>query len=165
MKEAIKLGSIFIGTKTILATALTRQEYCDYRGWDVPTNEDPTEVVYLVEYLDGGGANDSRHQGYISMSPKEVFEGSYRQNGSLTFGDALVHLKLGRRVARSGWNGKGMWLNQIKSTNYDVGIHSMNGATTLLPYIAMKTVGDELVPWLASQTDMLAEDWYVDFNQ
>ena len=151
----------YIGTKSVLATPMSRAEYCDYRGWELPKNEDPDEPVYLVECTDGGKPNDERHAGYITMSPKEVFDNAYRQNGSLTFGDAIAVLKKGQRVARSGWNGKGMWLNLIGSESYDVGSKSMQGATKLLPYIAMKTVGDELVPWLASQTDVLAEDWVV----
>ena len=66
------------------------------------------------------------------------------------FGFALQMLKVGRKVWREGWNGKGMWLMlQVPDE------HSKMG----LPYIYMKTVQDKLVPWLASQTDMLAEDW------
>ena len=151
----------YIGTKSVLATPMSRAEYCDYRGWALPKNEDPDEPVYLVEYTDGGKPNDERHAGYITMSPKEVFDNAYRQNGQLAFGDAVIALKQGKKVCRSGWNGKGMWLNLIGSESYDVGSKSMQGATKLLPYIAMKTVGDELVPWLASQTDVLAEDWLV----
>ena len=90
----------YIGTKSVLATAMSRAEYCDYRGWEIPKNEDPDEQVYLVEYTDGGKANDERHSGYITMSPKEVFDNAYRQNGSLTFGDALAALKKGQKVAR-----------------------------------------------------------------
>ena len=151
----------FMGTKSVLATPMSREEYCDYRGWKLPENEDGLEPVYLVEYTDGGKPNDERHAGYITMSPKEVFDNAYRQNGQLAFGDAVIALKQGKKVCRSGWNGKGMWLNLIGSESYDVGSKSMQGATKLLPYIAMKTVGDELVPWLASQTDVLAEDWVV----
>ena len=66
------------------------------------------------------------------------------------FGDALAHLRNGRSVARNGWNGKGMWLNlQVPDAN----------SKMTLPYIYMKTADDNRVPWLASQTDMLAEDW------
>lgn len=68
----------------------------------------------------------------------------------MTFGDALVHLKQGGRVSRSGWNGKGMWLELQRPD-----AHSKMS----LPYIYMKTADDKLVPWLASQTDVLAEDW------
>lgn len=173
--------SLFCGTKLIKAVAMTRGEYNKYRGWELPADEQHlvNEAGYLVEYMDGGRANDSRHAGYISWSPADVFNNSYRENGALTFGDALMALKQGHKVCRSGWNGKGMWLTFVKP--YSDAVHSNNtpcfsyrafelpeGANgepkkspTLLPYIAMKTVGDELVPWLASQTDMLAEDWLI----
>lgn len=70
--------------------------------------------------------------------------------GRLNFGDAIQFLKDGRKVAREGWNGKGMWLAlQVPDTNSKMS----------LPYIYMRTVSGDLVPWLASQTDVLAEDW------
>lgn len=70
----------------------------------------------------------------------------------MNFGDALSALKEGKRVSRTGWNGKGMWLElQVPDTH----------SKMTLPYIYMKTVDDNRVPWLASQTDMLAEDWGV----
>ena len=69
----------FIGTKSVLATTMTRGEYNAYRGWTIPENEDPTEQGYLVEYVDGGKPNDDRHKGYISWSPRDVFEQSYHQ--------------------------------------------------------------------------------------
>lgn len=66
------------------------------------------------------------------------------------FGTALLYLRDGKRVAREGWNGKGMWIAlQIPDE------HSKMS----LPYIYMKTADDKLVPWLASQTDILANDW------
>ena len=67
----------YIGTKTVQARPMTLGEYTDYRGWDMPANKD--DAGYLVEYLDGGKANDSRHAGYISWSPSEVFERAYRE--------------------------------------------------------------------------------------
>ena len=68
----------FIGTKTILARALTRGEYNAYRGWNPPAGEDQSAQGYLVEYTDGGTPNDPRHAGYISWSPKEQFDNAYR---------------------------------------------------------------------------------------
>jgi hypothetical protein len=68
----------------------------------------------------------------------------------VNFGDALEALRLGRQVQRAGWNGKGMWLAlQVPDANSKMS----------LPYIYMSTVTGDLVPWLASQTDLLAEDW------
>lgn len=66
------------------------------------------------------------------------------------FGWALDRLRDGERVGRSGWNGKGMYLElQVPDEH----------SKMTLPYIFMRTVQGDLVPWLASQTDMLGEDW------
>lgn len=66
------------------------------------------------------------------------------------FGWALGMLRQGRKVARAGWNGKGMWLAlQVPDAN----------SKMTLPYVYMSTAQGDLVPWLASQTDVLAEDW------
>lgn len=70
----------------------------------------------------------------------------------MNFGEAIEALKVGEMVCRSGWNGKGMWLELQRPDE-----HSKMG----LPYIYMSTVTGELVPWLASQTDMLADDWEI----
>ena len=68
----------------------------------------------------------------------------------MDFGEAIRVLKRGNRVTRSGWNGKGMWLSlQVPDA------HSKMS----LPYIYMFTADGHLVPWLASQTDVLADDW------
>jgi hypothetical protein len=68
----------YVGTKYLYAKAMTRGEYNAYRGWSLPHREEGTEAGYLVEYSDGGKANDSRHMGYISWSPAEVFNRTYR---------------------------------------------------------------------------------------
>ena len=68
----------------------------------------------------------------------------------MDFGDAILNLKAGLQVARDNWNGKGMWLKlQVPDAN----------SKMTRPYIYMKTVNDEYIPWVASQTDILAEDW------
>jgi len=72
----------FTGTKTLLARAMTRGEYNAYRGWQPPEGEDQTTEGFLVEYTDGGAANDSRHAGYISWSPADVFQKAYRPSGT-----------------------------------------------------------------------------------
>lgn len=75
-----------------------------------------------------------------------------------TFGWAVKQLQNGSRVSRSGWNGKGMWLTYVHE-----GIATLSNGTEYpaLPYIAMKTADNKLVPWLASQTDILAIDWCI----
>jgi hypothetical protein len=67
----------YIGTKIINAKPMTRLEWCDYRGWTVPENEDGRDGGYLVEYTDGGKANMPEYSGYVSWSPKDVFERAY----------------------------------------------------------------------------------------
>ena len=99
----------------------------------------------------------------------------------MDFGDALRALKAGEKVARSGWNGKDMWLSLSSdgsSSGFPLarsipsqGFWSENnrryaeergGFATVLPCITMKTAtGEILMGWLASQTDMLAEDWLI----
>lgn len=79
-------------------------------------------------------------------------------NEGLTFGDAIEGLKGGKRVTRPGWNGKGMWLELQRPDEH---------SKMSLPYIFLNIPREEgprccdLVPWLASQTDVLAEDWVV----
>lgn len=76
----------------------------------------------------------------------------------MKFGEALELLKNGVRIARQGWNGKGMWLAIVGGHEYELNIYGQ-GQPNLLPWIGMKTADNKFVPWLASQTDILAEDW------
>ncbi len=69
-----------------------------------------------------------------------------------TFEAALAALKMGFKVTRSGWNRKGMYLEVQRPDEH---------SKMTLPYIYIKTTDDQFVPWLASQTDLLAEDWIV----
>ena len=71
--------SLYEGTKRVHAKPMNRGDYNSYRGWEVPADENPADEGYLVEYVDGGRGNDSRHAGYISWSPKDVFERSYKE--------------------------------------------------------------------------------------
>ena len=68
----------YTGTKDILAKPMNRADYNAYRGWELPADEDGADDGFLVEYIDGGRANDSRHGGYISWSPADVFARAYR---------------------------------------------------------------------------------------
>ncbi len=109
--------------------------------------------------------------GYTSWSPKEVFEESYRaierDDQALNFGDALHMLKLGKKVMRAGWNGKGMFLFLVPGSTFKVsrppllGIYPDGTEISYCPHIDMKTADGKVVPWLCSQTDALAEDWQV----
>lgn len=172
----------FYGTKKILAVGMTRLAYNEYRGWELPEDEDGSDDGYLVEYVDGGASNHPDHEGYISWSPKDVFDQSYQPSGSMSFGHALAALKDGQRVARTGWNGKGMWIALTPGSTFDaryakeghaaklradelLGDLPYDGSENviqLLPHIDMRAAdGSMVVGWLASQTDMLADDWQI----
>lgn len=88
----------YIGTKSVLAATMTRGEYNEYRGWKIPENEDPSEQGYLVEYVDGGKPNDERHAGYISWSPRDVFEQSYHQSQTPQDRVRLEHRELSEKL-------------------------------------------------------------------
>lgn len=88
--------------------------------------------------------------GYRSWCPEDVYERDYRMESAMSFGHALHALEAGHKVARSGWNGKNMWLELQKPDDH---------SKMTLPYIYMFTAQGDRVPWLASQTDMLAKDW------
>ena len=82
----------------------------------------------------------------------------------MNFGEAVEALKKGGVVGRSGWNGKGMFLLYVQYSNSveaesNPHCHYHNVRFDGLPWIGMKTADDKFVPWLASQTDILAEDW------
>lgn len=153
----------YMGTKRINGTPMNRANYNELRGWDLPDDEDGNDEGYLVEYLDGGEPNHSHFVGYISWSPKEQFEKAYQANGELSFGHAIKLMKEGHKVARSGWNGKDMWVRNIEPySDRQFRIKEVEPCEgTWLPFLIMKTVDNTLVPWLASQTDMLANDWLI----
>ena len=156
----------YIGTKLLLAIAMNLGDYNLKRGWTIPANEDPLKEGYQVEYPDG----------YISWSPKEVFEASYREtNNKMTFGLAIEAMIAGHKVSRSGWNGKNMF---IYHTVGNIAPKDFILKFTLLPqsvkdFLEVKgedvvfqasftlyTAAGEMQPgWLASQSDMQADDW------
>lgn len=72
----------YIGTKMVNAMPMTREQYNYHQGWTMPEGENPKDEGYLVEYLDGGKPNHKDHENYISWSPKDVFEKSYKAQGT-----------------------------------------------------------------------------------
>lgn len=93
----------------------------------------------------------------------------------MDFGEAIRAMKAGQKVARKGWNGKSMWVAYTPGSSFPAehakGGHAayyranevgFGGEVKLLPHIDMRSAdGSMVVGWLASQTDMLAEDWEV----
>jgi hypothetical protein len=154
----------YIGVKLIRAEPCTAERAAKVLNRSINTEHaDEEGNGYLVEY-DGG---------YRSWSPAGAFEGAYRKNDCMTFGLALEALKAGKKVARAGWNGKGMYIALQDGSLIDPE-DAIGGAAralvesgdadekgvVILPHIDMKSAnGDIVVGWLASQTDMLSEDW------
>lgn len=83
----------------------------------------------------------------------------------MDFSEALGILKQGGSVARDGWNGKGMFLYLVPPNNYaaqtEIAKKTFGDSVLYEAYIAMKTVKNVIVPWIASQTDLLADDWKI----
>lgn len=83
-------GTVYEGTKQLTAWPMTRDKYCRYRGWVLPLEEEADTPGYLVEYADGGKPNDRRHESYISWSPADVFERTYKAVNSDASGIVTV---------------------------------------------------------------------------
>lgn len=87
--------------------------------------------------------------------------------GGFNYSSALLALKRGERVARAGWNGKGMWLALVpKATATLAPLPPLFGGRSqpvreveLAPFLVMRTADGKFVPWLCSQSDALADDW------
>lgn len=99
------------------------------------------------------------------------FKGAIPHKGitkmAFDFGQAIAELKQGKKVCRAGWNGKGMFLFLVQGSTFKVnrapllGIYPEGTEINYCPHIDMKTADNKIVPWLASQTDVLAEDWQI----
>lgn len=152
----------FIGVKIVDATPMTREAFETQEGRSV--GGDKHGEGYMVTY----------EGGYRAWSPKDVFDAAYRPINAMTFGLAIEALKMGKKVARAGWNGKGMWLTlscasakivkaeDIWAPHNKAFAIANGGEVQVDPYITMKTAQNTIQSgWLASQADMLAEDWQV----
>ena len=147
--------------KIIHATPMTRGEYNTYRGWTIPKDENPADDGYLVIY------NKDTPEHYESWTPKKQLDEGYSlvSGDGFSFGIAVSHLKAGKAVTRKGWNGKGMFLYYVSADSYpaktDIAKNAIGDMVPYRDYIAMKTVNNEVVPWVASQSDILVDDWEI----
>jgi len=157
----------YIGTKLINAKPMTRQAYNDFRGWTLPADENGADDGYLVEYVDGGKGNTDHYAGYVSWSPADVFDRAYRPCEGMTFGQAIEAMKAGQKVARAGWNGKGMFAYYVPANSYPVqtgAAKSHFGEGAMVPYnayMAIKNVNETVSTWVPSVNDVLSDDWRI----
>ncbi len=156
----------YVRQHVVQAMPATRGEYNRIRGWTPPEGEDQTADGYMVFYPDG----------YKSWCPKKQFEEAARPTDGMTFGMAIEALKRGKKVTRRGWNGKGMylWLKPATQVKADWCHDSVlkeiaekaGGEILALGTVCMFTHDSTgrfavLTGWLASQSDMLCEDWVI----
>lgn len=145
----------YIGTKLIEAEPMKLGDYNKFKGWTIPVNENPEREGFKVKYSDG----------YISWSPKEIFEEAYRKIEGMNFGLAVEAVKKGFKIARKGWNGKGMFVYYVPASEYktmtDVAKGEFGDRAKYNAYLAIKTVGGSVSTWVPSINDVLAEDWEI----
>lgn len=150
----------YIGTKMLQAEPMNLGDYNQYRGWKIPVDEDPTREGYLVAYEDG----------YRSWSPKEVFEEAYKDCTGMTFGIAVELAKKGIKIARDGWNGKGMFVVYQKGYPHGIPCNKQTAEAWGLnegdlfkcePYLQIRMVNGSHAMWVPSINDVLAVDWVI----
>lgn len=146
----------YIGTKLIEATPAFRMTNGKIVPKDADFHDDliPERDGYMVRYPDG----------YTSFSPKEVFEEAYRRTDGLNFGLAIEAAKKGLKIARAGWNGKEQYVELASCISYtEPGGSVVNAEHDAIGNQAFAFVGTSGVQmgWLASQADMLADDWQI----
>ena len=156
----------YIRNQVVEATAMTYGRTIATRGLTyLPKNQGLENEGYYVQYPNGTS----------EWIDKEDFEQQFHIAENMTFGEAIELMKQGKKVARRGWNGKGMWLcvplcdgpKEIPATGIwgkpNAEYAEQNGGTVkIVPYVTMKAAdGTIVMGWLASQTDMLSEDWMV----
>lgn len=148
----------YLGVKLIEAEPMNKYEFSmNVKGVDC---KEENEEGYIVVYPDG----------YVSWSPKAVFEEAYRKTSGLNFGLAVEAAKKGFKISRKGWNGKGMFV--VYQKGYPQGI-SCNKQTAEAwglhegdlfkcePYFQIKMVNGSHSMWVPSINDVLAEDWEI----
>jgi len=141
----------YIGVKIIKAESMDECTFLKTKkGQDISNME--TRLGYLVLYPDG----------YESWSPKEVFEEAYRLTCGMSFGLAVEAAKKGNCISRRGWNGKGMWVWHCDVNEDEKEWECSNKEIyTRVPYLYFKDSNDCVIPWVASQADILSDDWYI----
>ena len=144
----------YIGTKIIKAEPAYRVDGKVFVKANIVPSGVHIEDGYKVVYPDG----------YESWSPKDVFEAAYRATDGMSFGLAIEAAKMGKKIARAGWNGKNQYVELASCISYKNSAGEIvNVEHDAIGNKALAFVGTSGVQmgWLASQSDMLADDWKI----
>lgn len=145
----------YIGTKIIEAAPAIRKGGKVYDANElIPRSMEPVKEGYKVRYSDG----------YESFSPKDVFEEAYRPIDGMNFGLAIEAMKKCKKCRRAGWNGKNQYIELASAISYTspegVIVNAEHDAIGNKAIAFCGTSGIQM-GWLASQADMLADDWMI----
>lgn len=156
---------VYVGTAVVRAQPMMRGMYNELRSWTLPEGEDPADAGYLVEHIDGA-PNVPGFSGFVTWQPKAVFEQVHHASGAMMFGQALELLRRGHAIARTGWDGKGMFAYLVPANAYPASTHvaKTHYGDELVPYnayMALKGADGRVSTWAPSGSDCLADDWLV----
>ena len=145
----------YIGTKIIQAEPAYRVDGEVFVKENIVPCGVHTEDGYKVVYPDG----------YESWSPKDVFEAAYRETSGMNFGLAIEAAKMGKKIARAGWNGKNQYVELGHDFSYtapgDIPVRPVQHLDIGSQALVFVGTRGRQVGWLASQADMLADDWMI----
>ena len=145
----------YIGTKIIQAEPAYRVDGEVFVKANIVPCGVHTEDGYKVVYPDG----------YESWSPKDVFEAAYREASGMNFGLAIEAAKMGKKIARAGWNGKNQYVELGHDFSYtapgDIPVRPVQHLDIGSQALVFVGTRGRQVGWLASQADMLADDWMI----
>ena len=145
----------YIGTKIIQAEPAYRVDGKVFVKANIVPSGVHIEDGYKVVYPDG----------YESWSPKDVFEAAYRATDGMNFGLAIEAAKIGKKIARAGWNGKNQYVELGHDFSYtapgDIPVRPVQHLDIGSQALVFVGTRGRQVGWLASQADMLADDWMI----
>jgi len=161
--------SLAVVSKAVSSKPMTRSEYNEFRGWELPSDENGSDSGFLIQDLNSSETNVEGEIGYISWVPTNVFYEGFKTSGSMSLGDAIVLVKNGLKVSRKGWNGADMFVYLVQPNSYFAAQNPNSPVSGMFPddmvpydgYLAIRTAKGTIATWSPSCGDALAEDWCI----
>lgn len=157
---------MYVGTRRVKATPMSRLDYNNLRGWNLPDDEDGTDEGYLIEHTDGGKPNTLDYEGYVSWSPKDTFDNAHSETEDLissvaatlkpTTGDMGRAFDIGdvpemlldkRELVRQGWDDSKECIYLLSDNDKSQIVLKYKDGTTRA--------------WVPDQEDVTADDWMI----